>query len=66
MIEREKDAKIFEKIQLSKSQALEEEIPKNDIANYLEEIHGKKPEIVDPHLKKMNAVRKLRKLLKTL
>jgi hypothetical protein len=66
MLEREKDAKIFEKIQQSKTQALEEETPKNDIGVYLEEIHGKKPDIVDPHLKKMNAVKKLRKLLKIL
>ena len=66
MVEREKDAKILEKIKTAKSQALNEQAPTNDISLYVEEIHGKRAEIIDPYLKKMNYVKKLRKLLKTL
>lgn len=38
----------------------------HDIGFHLEQIHGKKAEIDDPHLKKLELLRKLRKLLKKL
>ena len=38
----------------------------HEIKNYIETIHGKKSEIVDPVLKKIETLKKLRKVLKIL
>ena len=63
MVEREKDAKMYQKAQ---SQTAVVEHNSNDIATYIEKVHGKKTEIIDPYLKKMESIKKLRKLLKIL
>ena len=38
----------------------------HDIKKYIEEIHGKKREVIDPVLQKAQLIKKLRKLLKIL
>ncbi len=63
MVERDKEAKMIQKT-ISKTQI--EPCPINEIGSYLEKIHGKKAEIIDPFLKKLELLKKLRKLLKSL